>query len=323
MVIPTFNRASLLAASLDSLARQSLAPDRFEVIVIDDGSTDGTARVCQDFHGCIVLRHYRIDHAGTSAAKNLGLFLSVAPLVFFFDDDDLAGSDLLAEHLEAHRRYPQTNLAILGHTSWAPALPQSELMRFVTGAGAFLFSYGSLSDGQVLDFTYFWAGRSSCKRAFLAQHGVFRPLFNPGLEDIELGSRLARFGLQVVYWARARQFANRAFTFEAFCRRCERHGMSQYHWARLNPGNAQIAAYCQSAGAEARWKEWECLLPPRMVRVHALEEAEARGELSAAMRAELYRLYEWSFLAHKTKGMVEAMRDAARCMPAHDFNRTT
>src|SRR4051794_40854706 len=49
IIIPTYNRAELLRASLDSLACQSLSPERYEVIVVDDGSTDATREVCTSF----------------------------------------------------------------------------------------------------------------------------------------------------------------------------------------------------------------------------------------------------------------------------------
>jgi len=71
-------------------------------------------------------------------------------------------------------------------------------MHFVTDVGQYLFAYQDLVDGQRLDHTYFWGGRSSCKRSLL-RHGLFNPTFRFGSEDIELGHRLSRHGLQVVF----------------------------------------------------------------------------------------------------------------------------
>ena len=51
----------------------------------------------------------------------------------------------------------------------------------------YLFMYPPLKDGELLDNTYFWGGRSSCKKNFLVEHGNFNPVFKFGCEDIELG----------------------------------------------------------------------------------------------------------------------------------------
>ena len=106
VIIPTRNRAQLLKGSLASLMRQQLRKNEFEVVIVDDGSNDGTAEVCALASKRLNLRYMRIDAAGISAAKNLGIFLSSAPLLLFFDDDDLAQADLLTQHLATHRAYP-------------------------------------------------------------------------------------------------------------------------------------------------------------------------------------------------------------------------
>ena len=64
-------------------------------------------------------------------------------------------------------------------------------MHYLTEVGKFLFDYTAISHGDVLDYTFFWGGRSSCKRMLLAQEGIFDQNFRFGSEDIELGYRLA------------------------------------------------------------------------------------------------------------------------------------
>src|SRR6185503_16443738 len=94
-----------------------------------------------------------------------------------------------------------------------------------------------LAAGQELDYTYFWGGRTSCKRAFLLEHGLFRPEFTFGSEDIELAYRLSEHGLRVIYWPRAAQRMIRPVTYEDFCRRCERQGISQWMFSRMHVGS--------------------------------------------------------------------------------------
>src|SRR6266513_5277989 len=222
VVIPTFNRAAMLSATLESLANQRLPKNRYEVVVVDDGSKDSTPNVCRAFASRMQLRYLHIENSGISAAKNTGILASRGKLLLFADDDDSADSHLLEEHLKAHQQHPEENVAVLGCTTWAPTLSVTPLMRYVTDIGHFLFAYGNLEDGQMLDFTYFWGGRSSCKQSFLAKHGLFNRQFHFGSEDIELGYRLSKFGFRVVFHRAAISYMARPLTFEAFCVRCER-----------------------------------------------------------------------------------------------------
>ena len=108
-------------------------------------------------------------------------------------------------------------------------------MHFVTEVGCFLFSYPSLKHGDVLDYTYFWGGRSSCKRSLLLQFGIFNPVFRFGCEDIELGYRLSNQGLRVVYNKRDLTQTIRKIDFDGFCNRLERQGASNYVYSQLHP----------------------------------------------------------------------------------------
>ena len=162
VVIPTYQRAALLERSLESLTAQTLPRDSFEVVVVDDGSSDWTATVCDRLAEELPLRYFRIENSGISAAKNLGLFAARAPLVLWFDDDDLADPRLLEAHVEAHSEHPEENVAVLGYTTWSSELEVTPLMEYVTEIGKHLFSYPNIDDGQMLDYTYFWGGRSSC-----------------------------------------------------------------------------------------------------------------------------------------------------------------
>src|SRR5208282_4957480 len=93
VIIPTYNRWAMLPDAIDSvLAQRSVA---FELIVIDDGSTDATtetehpARLVEQYAGTIRIEIDRIDHRGPAAARNRGVALARAPLIAFLDSDDL------------------------------------------------------------------------------------------------------------------------------------------------------------------------------------------------------------------------------------------
>jgi glycosyltransferase involved in cell wall biosynthesis len=309
VIVPTFNRASLLEPSLESLANQSLGPDAFEVIVVDDGSTDGTAAVCERFTSSLRLRHCPIARSGIAAAKNAGVLKSRAPLLLFFDDDDVADRELLSEHLQAHSDYPDENVAVLGYTTWAPWLDVTPVMHFVTDVGHYLFSYDGLADGQILDFTYFWGGRTSCKRSLLVKAGLFRPEFQFGSEDIELGYRLSKFGLKVIFQRDAVQHMNRAITYDEFCRRCERQGISQWMFSRMHD-DPVVQRWCGVANAAEKWQSIENALSEKIGRTRDLERSVTllNGTRPEGLVRELWRLYWWTFDGSKLKGIMDAMR---------------
>jgi len=310
VVIPTCNRAVLLRQSLASLAAQTLARNQFEVVVVDDGSTDDTEAVCRRFAAKMTVRYFRIDHAGISAAKNVGVFAARGSLILFFDDDDVAQRDLFERHIAAHLRYPGAEVAVLGYTTWAARLQVSPLMHWATEIGHLMFSYSHLTQEQQLDFTYFWGGRTSCKRLLLVRHGVFNQDFDRIIEDMELGFRLSKAGLRVIFERNAVQFMNRPVTYEGFARRCEVQGGALWRFSRLHT-DAAVQQYAQVATAVDEWAAAKDLVEGWAARVAVLEQRAQQRTTAGIKRRildELYELYRLTFYAHVAKGKVSAMQ---------------
>jgi len=309
VVVPTRDRPDLLRECLLSLASQSVPPGMFEVVVVDDGSGVETESVCRS--APLPVRYVRSGEAGIATAKNAGASEATAPIVLFFDDDDVADVNLLRQHLHTHDAHPDEQVAVLGYTTWSPSLEVTEVMRFVTDVGHYLFAYDGLEDGQLLDFTYFWGGRASCKSALLTAHGGFRTEFEFGCEDIELAYRLSELGFRVVFNRGAVQYMNRPVTYDEFCRRCLRQGRAQWLFSQMHP-DPVVQTYCGVGAAEERWSEIEPLLEGRSTDAHELEALLADSVDGAAdeLRKELWKLYWWSFDAFKVKGIVDAMRDS-------------
>jgi glycosyltransferase involved in cell wall biosynthesis len=308
VIIPTYNRAALLRSSLASLVAQTLGPEQYEVIVVDDGSTDDTSEVCREFQSRLRFQYLHIANSGISAAKNLGIFASSAPVLLFFDDDDIATPNLLREHLRSHRQYPGENVAILGYTCWAPGMMVTPVMEYITDVGQLLFAYKSLRHNQRLDYTYFWGGRTSCKRSFLVAHGVFNQDFPSIIEDVELGYRLSKFNLSIVFNRNAVSHMVRPVTYDAFCRRCERVGAALYLLARLHPDPA-VQKYCQIAEAMKCWGDRTKALGMAFYRVREIEarlESKPGPAETEPMLSELRKLYGWTFATFKMKGILQA-----------------
>jgi len=109
-VIPVYNCESHLAEAIESVLAQTYGPT--EVIVVDDGSTDGSARVAKGFAPAV--RYCSQPNAGAAAARNRGVALATGSFFAFLDADDLWMEDKLALQMEAFGRDPQLDLAF-GH----------------------------------------------------------------------------------------------------------------------------------------------------------------------------------------------------------------
>ncbi|MFC7552372.1 glycosyltransferase family 2 protein [Pseudoroseomonas wenyumeiae] len=107
VVVPTYNRAALLPATLDAILSQTLRP--LEVIIVDDGSTDDTAAVLARYGRR--LRVLRVPNGGDLKARNAGLAEATGDLVAFCDSDDLWKPGFLAAMLRMWQVEPALRVA--------------------------------------------------------------------------------------------------------------------------------------------------------------------------------------------------------------------
>jgi glycosyltransferase involved in cell wall biosynthesis len=244
VVLTTFNRAQFLEKALISLACQTLAKETYEVIVIDDGSSDKTREVIKLIDPILPVKYSYQQNSGLASAKNHGLFLASSDIVLFLDDDDISDSNLIEEHLIAHRANPSPYTIILGKTNISSGLRADPLMNYVTEKDPMLFSYQGLSHRDVLNYEYFWGGRTSCKRELLLKEGVFNPLFRFGYEDIELGYRLnQKLDIKVVYWEYAVNTMIRQISLPSFISRCLKQGESAWRYLEMHNMDETIKRY--------------------------------------------------------------------------------
>lgn len=131
VVIPTRNKASFLKLTLNSLFHQSLDRSIFEVVIVDDGSTDATAAVIdqyqqEDWH----LLALREEPSGRSIARNKGILASSGQILVFLDDDSICHEHFLLQHLSEHSINDSSH-AVVGGRREATILHPSEGSRRV------------------------------------------------------------------------------------------------------------------------------------------------------------------------------------------------
>ncbi len=108
VIIPTYNRANFLEATLQSVLAQDFS--NFELLVIDDGSTDGTPELmATKFYNCQSIRYLRKKNEERSIARNYGMQQAKGQFAVFFDSDDLMHPDYLSILYVAIEQYPTCN----------------------------------------------------------------------------------------------------------------------------------------------------------------------------------------------------------------------
>lgn len=227
VVIATHNRDALITRHLEALAAQDIAPSRFEVLVVDDGSRDDTMQRLADFAPRAPFAfHYETQaNAGAAVARNTALARTAAPLVLFSNDDTFPHPSLLREHLAFHAAHPSPTMCAVGAVSLADEMPASTFTRLHHA------QWDALRPGVDLPFTAFITANISLKRSLLSEHGGFArgQMWH---EDVELGRRLVRAGVRLRYLPEARAFHHHAIDEGEMRRMARRDGQQLVAWFR-------------------------------------------------------------------------------------------
>lgn len=220
VIIPTYNRKDSLLRTLDSLSRQTYPAKGFEVIVVDDGSTDGTAEALQNASYPCALRYFQQTHLGVGAARNLGLDNAQGELLLYLDDDMIVEPQVLAEHLAAHERHP--GAVVKGQVILVLDDPGSVFAAIQSGKPDIPLS----DDMQLRPVSYqqVFAGHFSIRRRDALRVG--RWSVEPreyGFQDLEFMYRCHTNGLVMWYAPAAVTYHHdHATSLEKVCQRLER-----------------------------------------------------------------------------------------------------
>lgn len=188
VVIPTYNRKPILAKCLLALENQQFDHVRdYEVIVVDDGSTDGTLEWLAA--NAVELPHVRSicqSHQGPAAARNLGVEQAKGDRIIFIDSDLVVTEHFLQAHADALLQEHKDNLRVFTYGSVINTCN---------------FDNPTSEPYKITDFSaaYFATGNVAIARHWLIEAGLFDTRFQLyGWEDLELGVRLKKLGLTLI-----------------------------------------------------------------------------------------------------------------------------
>jgi peptidoglycan/xylan/chitin deacetylase (PgdA/CDA1 family)/glycosyltransferase involved in cell wall biosynthesis len=197
VVIPTHNRREVLVSrTLPAVFEQDFPADEYEVIVVVDGSTDGTAEALHKLRPPCSLRVIEQPKRGPSAARNSGIQAAKGDLLLFLDDDIICGPHLLMQHVAAHA--DSEPAVVYGSISVAPDTPPSILK--YANVTWYQDYYGRIESHKGLRWPedVYLISNSSLPRATLVACGGFDENM-PAKEDYELGLRLWKMGVPFRY----------------------------------------------------------------------------------------------------------------------------
>jgi GT2 family glycosyltransferase len=200
VVISTFNRASALPPTLAALGDQTVAADRYEVIVVDDGSTDDTTAVLGTIETPYAMRVLRHDiNRGVSAGRNLGMRAAQGDLIIMLSDDLVVSQNFIAAHIETHARF--SDAWVIGGFTQLEDLTATPFGRYLDGLERNFEAYRDARPiaPHVFELALPTARNLSLPRADLERVGYFDEQFRVACEDQDLAERAKAVGVRFLY----------------------------------------------------------------------------------------------------------------------------
>jgi len=198
IVIPTYNRKPILIKCLHALENQKLNKliDSYEIIVVDDGSTDGTTKWIKENH--VNLPHvvlYEQEHGGPALGRNLGVLKSRGDIIIFIDSDLVVVNKFLIHHVNKLHKY------------WLKKNKKCFTYGSVINTSNFQNPFSEDNKITDISFAYFATGNVAISKELLLDVGLFDTSFSLyGWEDLELGERLKKIGVKLIKCPDAKGF---------------------------------------------------------------------------------------------------------------------
>jgi len=193
VIVITRNRRELLRTCLESLGRQTAPVEAYEVVVVVDGSNDGTSEMLAELAPPFRLSVLFQPQAGPSSARNAGARRAVGRILLFIDDDEEASSTHLAAHLEAH--LTRDRVAAVGVIEGRLPTNPDRLMSLRAEAAQ---SYYEQVGARLVTYLDCYTGNCSVLRSTFHEVGGFAGDLRRE-EDTEFAYRLQQAGVEFVF----------------------------------------------------------------------------------------------------------------------------
>lgn len=323
VVIPTFNRRESLLSTLASLAGQFFPADQFEVIVVDDGSTDGTSEIERDRYP-FKLRILRQPNQGSAAARNAGALEARGRLLIFLDDDMIVEPNYVSGLAEDHRLHPMT----VGMGALRPAR-EGKATLFESIHAVPENTLDAKPEGEFVSFVECVTNNLSVEKEDFLKIGMMQDVAGDGPTwwgDVDFGYRASRLGYRFRRCGRAvcrhDDYSTRDLT-AASSRAFKAAQMAVALFGRHPELEPYIPMFREMA--PIRWKIDPASL---IVRKMARRPASSKPSLQVLRRAirffekrcpwplVLRPLYRWYLGGHIFQGFRDGLRERAESVQA-------
>ncbi len=328
VIIPTYQRRDVVCASVAALAKQEFG-GAFEVIVVVDGSTDGTAEALRRLSVPFSLTVLEQSNQGASEARNHGASMARGEILLFLDDDMESDPRLLIEHDQSHRTGADV---VLGHIPLHPDSPPSVLRQGVCDWAERRARRLSVA-GATLTLQDLLTGQMSLRKETFARAGGFDTDFTCGgtfgNEDVDFGYRLLQRGEHIVFNPAAISWQKYIVRPSQYLRQYRHAGRADVVFARKHPDQAKtiftLSKFYQPS-SRLLWRPLVALHPwsapvTGAIRRYALHRAE-RGDSELRTAKWLRRAKRIEYF----KGVREAggvpRRRALRVLAYHSISNT-
>jgi glycosyltransferase involved in cell wall biosynthesis len=209
---------SRLPVQFEALARQTILPDEFELVIVDYGSGAEEGDSLRQLIPCAVHYHRLADDPSAGAARNTAVTLARGELIVFLDDTCVASDRLLEEHLLAHAREPALSSAVVGRFEWSTPPEHQTVIAQACPPGVRVLD-APRADIAEHELTRLDVGNVSFKRAFLSDAWAAGIRIEPSLtltasQGADLAVRLTPRGLRVHIAPDARAYRQAPDRFE-------------------------------------------------------------------------------------------------------------
>lgn len=252
IVVPTFNRREMVFRTLSTLFAQNYPVDQFEIIVVIDGSSDGTAERLKDLKPPCQLRVIEQQNRGPAGARNSGYRAATSGLVLFLDDDMLCDPGLIAAHIAAHRQAVET----VGHGAVflsADSPPGLAAECFNREIGAFHLEHLKEPKAHWNENACVFSNTSVSKQ-LLCNAGGFDESFRVR-EDLDLGIRLIALGAIPQYVSDAIAYQLYTKSPASLLLEAEKFAAADMLFAKKHPG-LRVYGHGSSTAEGSSWKPW-------------------------------------------------------------------
>ena len=219
VLLATHQRCDVLLQCLEAYARQLVVPGTIEIVVVDDGSTDGTKEVGEALELAVPLTFIHQEPGGASRARIVALAHARGRLILFVNDNTIPFPDNIQRHIEAHQELEGRQAMVIGTFEQPEEHLENALARLID-TPHYVFDDTRWKPGQELTGMAFHTCHLSAPRHIIEEVGGFDPEFSDhACEDIDLGVRLEQAGWTIHYRPECRAIHQHFVDFETLRRR--------------------------------------------------------------------------------------------------------